>query len=62
MYTICGRVTDRVYRAFQIVTKMKYGQDESSISRALQEAIVLWVKKNAGDVPILETMETMPRN
>jgi Trm5-related predicted tRNA methylase len=57
VYTICGRVPDRIYKAFEIVTKMKYGRDEASISRALQEAIVLWIQSNAGDVPILEKVE-----
>ena len=54
---VVGRLTDKTFRAFDIISRMKFGLDENHISRALEEAVILWIQDEVGSLRDLDKID-----
>jgi hypothetical protein len=41
LHTVCGKLSDKTYRVFENVSRIKFGADVNHLSKALEEAVVL---------------------
>ena len=57
LHVVMGRLTDKTFRAFDIVSRMKFGLDENYISRGLEEAVILWVQNEVGSLRDLDKVD-----
>ena len=57
MHVVVGRLTDKTFRAFEIISRMKFGLDENYISRALEEAVILWIQDEVGSLRDLDKID-----
>ena len=57
MHVVVGRLTDKTFRAFDIISRMKFGLDENHISRALEEAVILWIQDEVGSLRDLDKID-----
>lgn len=57
MHVVVGRLTDKTFSAFDIVSRMKFGLDENHISKALEEAVILWIQNEVGSLKDLDKLD-----